>query len=137
MLKHPRSQESSASSRPGRRGSAKRLLYERTTRAEWESVHLALPAEYSSMGVWLGLSDYSPADLDGSRLDSKDLDQALRGEWPSQTVQNAHGGGRFMGWDWTFSVPKAVAMLYAATPKADENAPPRPHRGRAREQGGR
>ena len=89
------------------------------------------------MGGWLGLSDYYPADLAGARLDSKDLDQALGGEWRGGAVQNARESGRFMGWDWTFSVPKAVSMLYATAPETNGNAPPRPHRGRERERGGR
>ena len=99
----------------GRDGAAGAIMYyEHTTRADWESVHLSPPAEGVSMGVWHAFGPQVPAELDGARLEPKDLEQALRGEWRGRAVQNAHEAGRFMGWDCTFSAPKAVSVLYAA-----------------------
>jgi conjugative relaxase-like TrwC/TraI family protein len=99
----------------GRDGAAgATTYYERTTRADWESVHLSSPPEGLSMGVCHAFGPHAPADLNGARLGPKDLEQALRGEWRGRAVQNAHDSGRFMGWDCTFSAPKAVSVLYAA-----------------------
>ena len=90
------------------------VYYERTTRADHRAVGLAVPAEDRSMGTWYAFGPHAPRDLAGYRGTPDDLEQALRGEWRGQAVQNAHAPNRVLGWDLTFSADKSVSVAYAA-----------------------
>jgi conjugative relaxase-like TrwC/TraI family protein len=104
----------------GRDGAAgATAYYERATRLDHQGLGLAVPPDDRSMGTWHAFGQHAPCDLDGYRGTPEDLEQALRGEWRGQRVQNAHAPNRVLGWDLTFSAPKSVSVAYAAAGPED------------------